>query len=78
MVKIIFHTFRMGDVEDPELYAAGPLYEFMKTPKGLWIKENCGDPMFNTMLDPYSYGYKISVYGEVEEKLATEYYLKWA
>ena len=78
MRRVLFHSFNLGDVEDPDLYAAEPLYKFMKTPKGKWIKEYCGDPMYNTMLDPYTYGYKVCVYGDVEDKLATEYYLRWA
>jgi len=67
----------MGDVEDPELYAAQPLYEFMQTPKGQWIKENCADPQYIVRADNHNWGHKIIVYGEVEDQLATEYLLKW-
>lgn len=67
----------MGDVEDPELYAAFPLSEFMSTEKGLWIKENCPDPRYIIRPDANTFGQKIIVYGEVLERAATEYYLKW-
>jgi hypothetical protein len=77
MVKITFHTFGMGDVEDPELYAAFPLSEFMTTEKGQWIKANCQDPQYIIRLDPTTYGTRVIVYGDVEERLATEYFLKW-
>jgi hypothetical protein len=68
----------MGDVEDPELYAALPLGEFMDTEKGQWIKNNCADPRYIIRPDPTTYGSRVIVYGEVEELAATEYFLKWA
>lgn len=77
MQRITFHTFSMGDVEDPELYAAIPLGEFMDTDKGSWIKANCADPQYIIRPDPNTFGTKVIVYGEVADKSATEYYLKW-
>jgi hypothetical protein len=77
MVKIIFHTFGIGDPEDPEIYAAFPLAEFMNTDQGRWIKANCLDPQFIIRPDARTYGQRVIVYGEVEEKSATEYFLRW-
>ena len=68
----------MGDVEDPELYAALPLGEFMHTEKGQWIRDNCQDPQYIIRPDPHTYGTRVIVYGEVEDQAATEYFLKWA
>jgi hypothetical protein len=67
----------MGDVEDPELYAAFPLSEFMATEKGQWIKQNCPDPQYIVRADPRTYGSRVIVYGMVDDRSATEYYLKW-
>jgi hypothetical protein len=77
MQKITFHTFSMGDVEDPELYAAMPLGEFMSTEKGQWIRNNCLDPQYIIRPDVNTFGVQVIVYGEVEDKSATEYLLKW-
>jgi hypothetical protein len=77
MVKITFHTFGMGDVEDPEIYASFPLSEFMSTEKGQWIKANCLDPQYIICPDMTTYGNRVFVYGEVDERLATEYFLRW-
>jgi hypothetical protein len=77
MVKITFHTFGMGDVEDPELYASMPLADFMSTEKGQWIKVNCADPQYIIRPDMNTYGNRVFVYGEVDERLATEYFLRW-
>lgn len=77
MIKITFHSFGMGDVDDPELYASIPLAEFMETEKGQWIKANCLDPQFIVRPDAHYYGMRVIVYGEVEPKAATEYFLRW-
>jgi hypothetical protein len=78
MQKITFGYINIGDVEDPELYAAFPLSEFMSTDKGQWIKKNCRDPQYIIRPDPTTYGYKVIIYGDVEDKLATAYHLKWS
>jgi hypothetical protein len=75
--KINFHSFGMGDVEDPELYAAQPLYEWQQTEQGQWVMEHCSDPRYIVRADVNSFGHKITVYGEVEDQLATEYLLRW-
>jgi hypothetical protein len=77
MEKVVFHTFTMGDVEDPELYAAEPLYKFMQTEQGQWITANCPDPQFIVRPDFNLFGYKVTVYGELEDRLATAYLLRW-
>jgi hypothetical protein len=75
--KITFHTFGMGDVEDPELYAAQPLYEWQQTDQGQWVMKNCSDPQYIIRPDISTFGHKIIVHGEVEDQLATEYLLRW-
>jgi hypothetical protein len=77
MKRIVFHTFTMGDVEDPEIYIAQPIYEFQKSPKGQWMMEHGQDLRYQYVMDYNSYSYKVVLYGEVEDKLAIEYYLKW-
>ena len=77
MQRITFHSFGMGDVEDPELYAAQPLYEWQQTAQGQWVINNCPDPRYIVRPDDHNWGHKIIVYGLVEDQLATEYLLKW-
>ena len=77
MKRIVFATFNMGDVEDPEIYIAQPIWEFQQTPKGKWMIENCKDPVYNIGPCPETYGYRAVIYGEVEDQLATEFYLRW-
>lgn len=77
MKTVVFHSIRMGDVEDPELYAAQPIWEWQQTDQGKWVMENCSDPRFNVTSDPNTFGFRIDLYGEIEDIKATEYYLKW-
>jgi hypothetical protein len=53
------------------------LGEFMETEKGKWIKSHCKDPCYIIRPDPNTFGVRCIVYGDVEDKSATEYYLKW-
>jgi len=73
----VFHSFNLGDCEDPELYAAFPLSEFMDTDKGKWIREHCPDPQYRIRTDPQSWGYRCEVYGPLPHKSAFIYNLKY-
>lgn len=68
----------MGDVEDPEIYAAVPLGEFMDTEKGQWVREHCPDPLYRLVPDAYNWGHRVIIYGTVNDKSATEFFLRWA
>jgi hypothetical protein len=77
MPRILFHSFSMGDVEDPDHHASILLNTFMSTEKGQWISDNCPQAEYMIAQDQFNWGLRVSVQGEVEDKLATEYYLKW-
>ena len=77
-VKVTFHTFRMGDVEDPYLYAAFPISEWQKTEHGQWVMEHAvGEPKFWCNPDPTNWGYRVAIRGELEEQDYTYFQLKW-
>jgi hypothetical protein len=75
--QITFHTFTMGDVEDPEIYAAQPLWEWQQTEQGQWVIANCTDPQYRINADSTGQGHLISVYGVLGDKDAVFYELKW-
>jgi hypothetical protein len=77
MKQYVFHTFRMGDVEDPELYAAQPIYEWQQTEQGCWVMEHCPDPQFRVHPDPYAWGHQVSIYGPLDDPAAVIFLLKW-
>lgn len=76
MQKITFHEFNVGDVEDLEVYAAYPIYEWQKTEKGVWVTERCNDLTWHSKAsEPYSW--TVSIRGSLTDRDATEYYLRF-
>ena len=39
-IECIVHTIKMGDVEDPDLYVADPIWKWQQTEEGQWLMEN--------------------------------------
>jgi len=77
-VKTILHEFRMGDCEDPAIYAAQPLWEWQQTEAGMWAMRNCvGEPVWELSLDSHNYGYRVTVTGELWEHDHTYFKLKF-
>ena len=75
---MILHTFNMGDVEDPYLYAAFPISEWQDTEHGKWVMENVLEPpVFNIDIDPHQYGYRVTIVGELKPEAATFFKLKY-
>ena len=76
--KVTVHQFSMGDVDDPDLYAAGPLWEWKESEEGKFIMEHAIDkPEWHRQTDVYQYGYQYAIVAELEKKKLTEYYLKF-
>lgn len=77
-MKITFHTFTMGDVEDVDIYAAQPIYEWQQTPKGQWAMENAHNLTYHTTQDFSLMGHRIVIRGEINDpRKQTEYFLRW-
>lgn len=78
--SIVVHTFTIGDVDDPDLFAADPLYTWRNSPAGKWVLENAIEvPVTYRTLDPSSgwWGYTYKVVAKFHEINITEYYLRW-
>ena len=77
MKQYVFHTFKMGDVDDPELYASGPILDWQKTEQGQWVMEHCSDPQYRFHNDTQNWGHRVELFGELDEKSAVIFILKW-
>jgi len=76
--KIVVHSFSVGDAEDPDIYAAQPLWDWQESEKGKWVMEHAIEtPTWNRDLDFVTYGYRYAIVAELPGARATEYYLKW-
>ena len=77
MKRLSLHQFRMSDVDDVEIYVAQPIYEWQQTPQGRWCTELAENLHYLTGFDPNGFGYRITITGDLEDKLATEFLLRW-
>jgi len=77
-LKIIVHKIPMGDVEDPELYAAAPIMEWEKSEKGQWLHEHSRQQMeYIVRPNSETYGWMVLIFAWLEEQDITYYRLKW-
>lgn len=75
---IVFKEFYMGDVEDPELYAAQPIWEWQQSEHGQWVMEHAVEtPSFKIAPSLQTYGWKCSIYGQLSERDEIIYRLKY-
>jgi len=77
-VELVVHEFRMGDVEDPDLYAAEPIWKWQQTEAGQWVMENATEkPSWHRMHDIHNYGYQYQIRAKLRPIDVTWYLLKW-
>lgn len=78
MTKMVVHTFNLGDVEDPSLYAAGPLWDWQQSEAGKWVIEHAIEQLYwQESVSANTWGYVIAVIANLSETDATYYNLKW-
>ena len=76
--KVVVYKFSMGDVEDPDLYAAEPMWKWQQSEQGKFVMENAVDqPEWHRQLDHTTYGYQYAIVAELEKNKLAEFYLKW-
>ena len=76
--KIVVHKFTVGDVDDPEIYAAEPIWQWQKSDAGKFIMENAIEPpSYHRHMDISVYGYRYAIVAELEKKKLSEFYLRW-
>ena len=76
--EYVLHEFKMGDVEDVELYIAAPIYEWQQTEHGAWCMEKATQVKYHIHQDWEAWGYHIVITGILKDKYATFYELKRA
>ena len=74
----VVHTFSMGDVDDPILYAAQPLIEWQNSEPGKWIMEHAIEtPMWHRQQDAMNWGHTFAVTAKLKAKDYSYFLLKW-
>jgi hypothetical protein len=75
---VCVHEFTMGDVEDPDLYAAQPLWEWQDSEAGKFVMEHAAEsPYWIRQTDHSSYGYQYRIMARLSEPNQTFFRLKF-
>lgn len=78
-MRLLVATLFLGDVEDPELYAAEPIMQWERTDVGKWLHDNSYEQMtFDIVADNVMFGYRINIYARLRDEALTYYKLKWS
>jgi hypothetical protein len=76
--KVVVHRFMMGDVDDPDLYAAQPLWDWEKSEAGQYVMEHAIDkPEWHRNISHLTMGHEYAIIAELEKKKLSEFYLKF-
>jgi hypothetical protein len=68
----------MGDVEDPDLYAAEPLWEWQQSEMGQWVMDRAVDtPEWHRQMDSMQYHMQYAVVAKLKDIDYTFWTLKW-
>jgi hypothetical protein len=68
----------MGDVEDPQLYAAQPIWEWQQTEQGQWVMAHVTEPpTFHVEPDIHSMGHRVTITGKLAPEAETYFTLKY-
>ena len=77
-IEYVVHKIKMGDVEDPDLFVAQPIYEWQQTDKGKYIMKNSApSPLWQRSADPHTYGHLYTIKAYLTPKQLTYYKLKY-
>ena len=75
---VVVHKFSVGDVDDPQLYAAGPLWEWQESEAGKFVMEHSVEqPTWKSQTDHINWGHAFVVIAVLEKKKLSEFYLRF-
>ena len=78
MPKYVLHEFTMSWIEDLEVHAAVPIYEWQQTEAGKWCMEKAEDVHWVRETDHSMMEDRVKIIGTLTDKYATFYALKKA
>jgi len=75
--ELVVHEFTLGDVEDPDLYAADPIIKWQQSEMGMWIMANAFEPpSWHRVPDTLQYGYRYQIRAKLMGARLTEFLLR--
>jgi hypothetical protein len=78
MIETVVHTINMGDVEDPDLFVASPIYDWQQTEAGKFIMEKSNPaPIWFRNVSMNTYGVTYTIVASLEDADYTYWSLKY-
>lgn len=78
IITQVVHTINMGDVEDPDVMIAEPIWQWQQTDAGKWIMDNSNPtPSWHRFIDHNNYGYLYQIRAYLTHEQLTYYKLKY-
>ena len=75
---VCVHEFLLGDVEDPDIYAAEPILQWQNSDQGKWIMTNAQkQPYWIQHVDANTMGYRYKIMARLSEQNETFWRLKY-
>lgn len=75
---VVVHKFSVSDVDDPEIYAAGPIYNWERSEAGQFVMKHATEkPSYHQHLDHMTYGYQYAITAILKETDYTYWKLKY-
>jgi hypothetical protein len=76
--KVTVHQFRMGDVDDPVLYAAQPFLEWEQSEQGTWVMAHALEPpVWHQSPDLINWGHQFIITAKLRGRDYTYWVMKW-
>lgn len=77
-MEVVVKQIRMGDVEDPDLMVAQPIYEWQQTEAGKYVMMHSKpEPIWLRSFDYKSYGFNYSIKAYLTPEEVTFFKLKF-
>lgn len=75
---VVVHEIRMGDVEDPDLMVAEPMWQWQQTEAGQFVMSKAAQaPYWTRNIDAAHYGYTYRIVARLSEIDECFWRLKW-
>lgn len=76
--EVTVHDFTISDVDDPDIYAAQPLYEWQTSEQGQWVMKNAYEvPVYHHQQDFATMGHKYVIRAKFIGPALTEWLLRY-
>lgn len=75
---VCVHEFSISDVEDPDIYAGEPLWNWQQSESGQWVMANAVEtPYWIRRMDHMTFGYLYKVMARLSDQDQVFWKLKW-